>query len=338
MKVSIVTPLFNRAHLIPETADSVRNQSHSDWEWIVVDDGSEDNGADLVADWSQSDSRIQLHRRHREPKGACTCRNIGAAQASGDFIMFLDSDDLLARDCLRDRLEAHTQRANKNESVLYFPTVIFSDSKKRGHLWDDSAHPEEWITSLLTLTPPCQSTGPFWPRTLWTEKAGWNESLQAWQDVELHLRSHFNGVHFEAARESNPDVFHRKSSDSISRVDYHSDEKVESRLRVLRYSIEQLDAAEISPSQRNAAGSMGYALFRTLCQQRKFADAKQLKEDMHSFWPAPLKVSAQETLFCSRQKLDRLPFLKKRWDSAVNRVFPPSPRKLGRTEWTEPTP
>lgn len=333
MKVSIITPLFNRAHFLEQTADSVLAQTHTDWEWIVVDDGSDDDGPNMMLAWAKGDSRIQFYRRSRGPKGACTCRNIGAEHASGEFIIFLDSDDLLAPHCLQERIYNQAFRSNNPLHVFYFPTVIFNESQQHGRLWDDVDHPEEWVTSLLRLNPPCQSTGPFWPRNLWHEKLGWRENLHVWQDVELHLRSHFNGIRFQAAKGSKPDLFHRVAPDSISRTDYHADEKVESRILVLKYALHQLSKEGMTQKRRQALGAMGFSLFRALCRQRKFKTAKILKNDLSRLWPESLRLAAWEVLACSGMRLDRFRILQQRWNSVAHNTYPTSTRQLGRIEW-----
>jgi GT2 family glycosyltransferase len=86
--VSIILPAYNRRHVIGRAIDSVVAQSFQDWELIVVDDGSTD-GTDEVMD--RSDPRIRLI--HQSNRGAAAARNHGIAEARGQFIAFLDSDD-----------------------------------------------------------------------------------------------------------------------------------------------------------------------------------------------------------------------------------------------------
>ena len=179
-KVSIITPLFNRAHVLQETADSVFNQSYTDWEWIVVDDGSTDLGPHMVKHWASQDNRIQFHLRNREPKGACTCRNTGANKSKGEFLIFLDSDDLLAPLCLENRVKYEEACSKKQDVVHYFQTAIFKDNPSEGHLWDDPEHPVSWLEGLLGMKPPCQSTGTMWHRNTWERTGGWNEKLRVW--------------------------------------------------------------------------------------------------------------------------------------------------------------
>lgn len=99
--VSIIIPTYNRATLIGETIESVKQQTWPHWELIVVDDGSTDATADLMA--QLNDPRITYHRiAHSGSFGIV--RNHGISKAKGEFICFLDSDDLWHPQKLRSQL------------------------------------------------------------------------------------------------------------------------------------------------------------------------------------------------------------------------------------------
>jgi glycosyltransferase involved in cell wall biosynthesis len=91
MKFSIIIPLYNKAAYIQQTLDSVLTQSLSDYEIIVIDDGSSDGGSDIVA--ACRDARLQLVRQSNA--GVAAARNHGIALARGEWICFLDADDWL---------------------------------------------------------------------------------------------------------------------------------------------------------------------------------------------------------------------------------------------------
>lgn len=96
-KISVIIPTFNRAHIIKDAIDSVLMQTYSNWECLVIDDGSTDNTESLIEELKSIDNRIKyIKRPTTRTKGAATCRNIGLENAIGDYIQFLDSDDLLA--------------------------------------------------------------------------------------------------------------------------------------------------------------------------------------------------------------------------------------------------
>ncbi len=92
--VSIITPAYNAAALIGETIESVRNQTYERWEMLVVDDGSTDSTVEIVKKYAEEDSRIRIVALAYNSGRPAIPRNYGVKQARGEFIAFLDSDDL----------------------------------------------------------------------------------------------------------------------------------------------------------------------------------------------------------------------------------------------------
>ncbi len=90
MVFSIIIPTYNRASLIEQTIHSLLTQSYSEFEIIVVDDGSTDNTEQVVT--SISDRRISYYKKANEERGVA--RNFGVSKANGDYVNFFDSDDL----------------------------------------------------------------------------------------------------------------------------------------------------------------------------------------------------------------------------------------------------
>jgi len=105
-KVSIIMPTYNRAGLIMETIESIRDQAYPNWELIIVDDGSEDNTEEIVL--QLKDERIQFHKAGRTGVGG-KIKNIGLRMAKGELIAFIDSDDLWATSKLEKQVEALEQ-------------------------------------------------------------------------------------------------------------------------------------------------------------------------------------------------------------------------------------
>lgn len=98
-KVSVVIPVYNRAGFLPETIQSIVSQSFSDFEVIVVDDGSTDNTRDSV-------SSLPVRYVWQENQGASIARNKGFELAKGTYVVFLDSDDVLLKDALAKGVRA----------------------------------------------------------------------------------------------------------------------------------------------------------------------------------------------------------------------------------------
>lgn len=93
--VSVIIPTFNRADLIIETVESVIAQTYPHWECIIVDDGSSDNTKQCIEQLMAKDSRVKYV--HQENSGPGSARATGLAVSSGDFVQFLDSDDLISK-------------------------------------------------------------------------------------------------------------------------------------------------------------------------------------------------------------------------------------------------
>ncbi|SNR49307.1 glycosyltransferase [Flavobacterium sp. ov086] len=94
--ISIIIPTYNRGQLIRETLDSILMQTYKNWECIVVDDGSTDDTADILAKYIERDNRFQYHQRPEERlKGPNSCRNYGFELSKGEYVKWFDSDDLL---------------------------------------------------------------------------------------------------------------------------------------------------------------------------------------------------------------------------------------------------
>ena len=109
--VSIIIPTYNRAHLIGETLDSVLAQTYTNWECIVIDDGSTDNTAEIVQNYLDTDPRFQYHTRpSTRSKGANTCRNYGFELSRGEFVNWFDDDDIMLEHFLQTKISNIDQK------------------------------------------------------------------------------------------------------------------------------------------------------------------------------------------------------------------------------------
>src|SRR4051812_28957052 len=108
--------------MVGETAASIFAQTYPNWEWMIVDDGSTDNSWEVLQGFAANDSRVRIFQRDREPKGACTCRNIAVEKATGDYVIFLDTDDLLATFCLEQRVKAMDEHPDCD--FVIFPMLL----------------------------------------------------------------------------------------------------------------------------------------------------------------------------------------------------------------------
>lgn len=93
IKISIITPTFNSGSTIVETYNSISKQTHENWEWLVTDDCSSDDTINILSSICEKDSRVRVFKNSTN-SGAAVTRNNSLSNVSGDFITFIDSDDL----------------------------------------------------------------------------------------------------------------------------------------------------------------------------------------------------------------------------------------------------
>ena len=113
--VSIITPTYNASRFITETIHSVKKQTYTNWEMIIVDDCSTDNTVDIVKQEMEHDSRIKLFEL-KENSGPAIARNRAITAAKGTYLAFLDSDDLW----LPQKLERQIAFMEKNNLAFSY--------------------------------------------------------------------------------------------------------------------------------------------------------------------------------------------------------------------------
>jgi hypothetical protein len=123
-KVSVIVPAFNVARFVGECLASVRAQTLTDWECIVVDDGSTDGTAERVRE--EADPRVRLIVQPN--RGVSAARNAGLAAAQGEYALFLDADDFLHREAL-ERLSGALQAHRQAVAAYGTAWVIFEDGR-----------------------------------------------------------------------------------------------------------------------------------------------------------------------------------------------------------------
>lgn len=102
--VSIIMPTYNCEKYIRETIETVKSQTYVNWELIIIDDCSKDNTKQVVEEFCKGDDRIK-YKRMNTNQGAAMARNAGIEMAQGEYMAFLDSDDLWYKDKLEKQLK-----------------------------------------------------------------------------------------------------------------------------------------------------------------------------------------------------------------------------------------
>lgn len=217
--ISIIIPTYNRAHLIGETLDSVLVQTYTNWECIVVDDGSKDDTECVVMDYVKKDTRIQYHKRSNNYKqGGNGARNYGAELSNSKFLIFLDSDDFLIKTTLENRIQ-NILKQDLHFDILINNTATFKkkigDNELLWNVFDNHDTNDVLLKKFLNNDMPWHTNGVTWVKDFFKKTGGWNEELKAWQDWELHIKALLLNpiiINFD----SYPDNFYRiEGSNSI---------------------------------------------------------------------------------------------------------------------------
>lgn len=126
MKISIIIPIYNEEKYLESCIKSILNQTYTDFECILVDDGSSDNSSKICDEYALQDTRIVVI--HSEHKGVSSARSIGLKMAKGDYISFVDSDDMISNNMLESMMNHII--SNNADIVVCGYEYIFEETRK----------------------------------------------------------------------------------------------------------------------------------------------------------------------------------------------------------------
>jgi glycosyltransferase involved in cell wall biosynthesis len=209
--ISIIIPHFNRSLLLKETLASVVAQTYTDWEVIIVDDDSEEE------EWKKIQcyvtDKINIIKRNELPGGPSKCRNIGIKEAKGEYLIFLDADDLLAPFCIEQRLDVMLQNTELDWAV--FPQYMFFDNKISDSILfsKPTSTKEEAIAYFLQMSAPWQTMASIWKNQTLQILGGFDEQLRCMEDPDLHLRALLNtDIKLALQFDLQPDSYYRRNN------------------------------------------------------------------------------------------------------------------------------
>jgi glycosyltransferase involved in cell wall biosynthesis len=245
MKISIVIPHFNRANLLTAALASLRAQRETSWEALVVDDGSEPEQWESTK--AMAGTQVQVLQRRDGIKGPSRCRNLGLGAARGEYVLFLDSDDLLAPWCLEQRLRA---ALGQPEADLWvFPVLLFVSNPGDSDLqWNLLNSPRADLDRFLQSDPPWHTSSPLWRREKLLALGGFNEAVCYGDDADLHIRALVKTARIQKFPKATPDAFVRRGAEARI-TNTMSSILVESRRVRLEEGNRFLHEAAVGPTQ-----------------------------------------------------------------------------------------
>ncbi|MGC3947716.1 MAG: glycosyltransferase family 2 protein [Chryseolinea sp.] len=183
-EVSIIVPVYNRADIVSETIESVLKQTFSNWQLILVDDGSTDNSWSVLQQFAQRDSRITCVERPKNLiKGANSCRNFGLTMASAPFVKWVDSDDILSENNLAIQLSLIK---NTSLNAVFSQSTFFDTaSGKLGNPWSRVVHSNDIIWDYVRNQIRWHTGGVLWRRSF-LQDAPFNVNQRNSQEWLMH--------------------------------------------------------------------------------------------------------------------------------------------------------
>jgi glycosyltransferase involved in cell wall biosynthesis len=212
--VSIIIPLYNAQDFVLESIASALNQTYQNIELIVVDDYSTDNSYDLVS--SLNSPKITLVRNNK--KGGCAARNYGFELSKGDYIQYLDADDILSPNKIKEQLTLIVNNPNTIASCGWtrFTSSYENLEVKPQYINQSYREAYQWLIDSWTRNEMGQTSIWLTPRVI-IEKAGnWNEQLSINQDGEFFCRVILNAS--AIIYEHTSTVYYRVNLNSITQT------------------------------------------------------------------------------------------------------------------------
>jgi glycosyltransferase involved in cell wall biosynthesis len=186
--VSIIIPHFNRSVLLKDTIESVLNQTYTEWEMIIMDDGSTKEQYEAIKKFEGIDDRVRIYQRQSNFIGPSACRNEAVSKSNFPYLIFLDSDDLLKPFCLEQRLKIMVE--NPDTCMAVFLEENFSQVPgDLNTIFNLRLPHEKLVGSFLRNENPWQTMAPIWQKTFFKKLGGFDEELLYMEDPHLHIRA-----------------------------------------------------------------------------------------------------------------------------------------------------
>jgi len=239
--VSIVVPSYNAESFVGQFIENIKSQSYSNWELIIVDDGSLDNTIEIIKEYQSYDSRIILLLRDRDPKGSVTCRNIGQLHSKGDYIIHFDIDDYIEPFCLYQRvvfMESH-------------PSIDYATSRGGSVKKDENGFLQkverEWgvdpkrdlISCFLEVDYPFSVWNNIYRSNMF-KNIIWDEKVKIYTDFSYIIPVLVSGESHSFIIDSKPDYFYVINNANAMTSVFVSEEKFLSTLYLFDKTIQQL--------------------------------------------------------------------------------------------------
>ena len=192
--VSIIVPCYNQAKYLKESLSSVLNQSYTNWECIIVNDGSPDNVDEIAENWTQKDNRFKYVKK--ENGGLSSARNAGIKNCNGEFILPLDADDILDEMYL-EKLVPILEEDKSLGIVSCYSKFFYGNKENIVH----ELKPEGTTYHALLFENVLIATSLF-RKKCWDEVSGYDENMKnGFEDWEFWLAITSSGWKYKIVKQ-----------------------------------------------------------------------------------------------------------------------------------------
>lgn len=283
--VSIIIPAYNYAHYLPSTLDSVKQQSLSDWECLIVDDGSTDSTRDVAEKYAVEDSRIKYF--FKANGGLSSARNYGLQVANGKYVIFLDADDLLQVNNLK-HLSGFLEKQSGNNAVFGKFLKFYDDGTPEYPWYQDYNYTEglqkDFYSRLIEKNslPPCAPLAPL--SIIKEHNLSFDESLTSYEDWDFWLRLS-QCCHFYYIPGENAAAKVRFHSGSMSTDNWRMEiNQLKVRLKLTKSITNKIDNLSNSKGIESSVKTLLYAIADNIAEGCSDI-AKQRLENLIGIYP-----------------------------------------------------
>jgi glycosyltransferase involved in cell wall biosynthesis len=267
--ISIVTPFKNRFDLFVETFNSLQAQSDNRFEWIIVDDHSLDEEFEKLSEIGRDHNFIRIYKA--KTFGSNAARNLGLSKVKTNFVVFLDSDDIVGSEFIMNRI--NIIEANEKLDFYIFPVKLFFKSPNDSKILWNIKTEEKDLNRFTRVDTPWHTTSPLWRKEFIEKINRFNESCEIWQDWELHIRALLHSPTYKWIDLREIDIFYRKTAENSISAKDNTNEGLLKRLSTYKLLIKSSHKFD-----RLQKINLAHGLFRIANEMTGIQRKKTLKE------------------------------------------------------------
>ena len=220
MEVSIIIPVYNRAHIVGATLDSVVAQTHRPLQVVLVDNYSTDDTLQVLETFKKEHPSLDVVVTREEHRTAGAARNHGFELATGEWVLFFDSDDIMEPELVESyvkNIENATAKGHQPDLVCSRSTLVFPDGSQREAPFHKSDLFANHILHGQLATQRYAVRRDFFAST-----DGWNINLPGWNDWELGMRLLLANPKVAYMTRRPQVIINHNGADSITGTEFHS--------------------------------------------------------------------------------------------------------------------